>query len=176
MNDGRLIDVFVEQYAALARIALNVAHGDAECAADILQDTAVNIMRRDLRVRDVECPMAFFTTCIKRLAIDVYRKERRAAATDPAALDAFPSGAPEGADVAALEWAMTLKKQLARYPQPLVDAFIRCYAENTPVEFLARQLGMTPNALSQQFRRMRGAVRKQSPLLYVLLTAMARAA
>lgn len=68
-----------------------------------------------------------------------------------------------------VEWVMLLEKCLVTYSPVLQNAFIKHYIDGYPLDTLAKGLEMTPNALSQQFKRMRKKIASQSPKYHMLL-------
>jgi len=54
----------------------------------------------------------------------------------------------------------------------LQNAFIMHYIDSYPLDTVANEIHMTPNALSQQFKRMRKKIAKQSKEYGMLLAVL----
>lgn len=156
----RLIDVFIDNYTALSKSAIMIVR-DKDAALDVMQNVALVIAKKTNHATEaliagrIKKPHAFLLTCVRRAVLNYLRDESRVRPTDPAVLEEIRSDKKSHAAMEYLEWVMMLDKYLECYSKELRDAFIRYYVDGCLLDTLANELGMTPNALAQQFRRMR---------------------
>ena len=153
-NHRELIDMYAERYPSLMEIAFMIMKED-EAASDVMQNVAVSILKEQNRQRNIDNPYAFFKKCILNAAITYIRKESKANPTDPAIIMETRNDENSHAAMDYIELEMTLRKYLSDYSSELQDAFIKRYMAGYPLDAIAKEIGMTPNALSQRFLRMR---------------------
>ncbi|MGE5494656.1 MAG: sigma-70 family RNA polymerase sigma factor [Burkholderiales bacterium] len=167
-NKRKLIDEFTDNYATLSKFAIMIVK-DKDAALDVMQNVALVIVTKGNHVSEIKKPTAFFLTCIRRAALNYLRDESRTYPTDPVILEESNSGEYSRAAMDYLEWVMMLDKYLESYSQQIQNAFIKHYVDGYPLDMVAKELNMTPNALSQQFRRIRKRLAQKSPEYRVLL-------
>lgn len=169
MKDNKeLIGVFADNYNRLAKIAIRVV-GDKDTSLDVLQDVALILLRKEYRLKDIDSPIAFLTTCVKNTAVNYIRKASKTVLFDPVVMGEVHGDHNSSAKIDYIEWVETLNKYLASYSPELREAFIKHYVEGYPLSMVGKELGMTTNALSQQFKRMRDKIADQSPTFIILI-------
>lgn len=158
MDKQELIQIFLDEdhYKELSVHAYMLT-GNREDAMDLLSDLLIEIYENPKMQNAVE-PMAYFKTVLRNRA---YNKRNRDKRTVPLTQGEHLETTDQLYDEIAcdyeekesrLEW----KERLQRFYSPeMTDAFIRRYADGYSTRELAEQLGMTENALVQQFYRMR---------------------
>lgn len=160
-NKGRLIDVFIDNYAALSKSAIMIVK-DKDAALDVMQNVALIIVTKADQTREIKKPAAFLLTCVRRAALNYLRDESRVYPTDPVILGELHGDKNSHAAMEYLEWIMLLDKHLELYSEDLRNAFIRHYVDGCRLDTIAEELNMTPNALAQQFMRMRKSLARDS--------------
>ena len=164
----RLIDIFAENYAMLSKFALTIVE-DKIAALDVMQNVALIILSKAYDISNIKNPTAFLITCVRRASLNYLRRESRTEPTDPTILEETHSDENSYFAIDYVEWVMLLNKFLDGYAPELQNAFIKYYVDGSPLIKLANELNMTPNALTQQFKRMRERIAARSPKFGVLL-------
>lgn len=164
----KIIGVFADNYDRLAKVAIRVL-GDKETALDALQDVALILLRKGYRQDEIHYPIAFLTTCVKNAALTYIRKASKTVLCDPAVMGEMNDDPYSSTSLDYIEWVETLNRYLSTYSPEYREAFIKHYIEGYPLKILGEELGMTPNALSQQFKRMRDKIADQSPTFLLLI-------
>lgn len=146
----------------MLKLALMVVK-DVNAAQDVLHNVAVVLLTKQRELADVEHYAAFLAVCIRRAALNYLRKSAREEARDPADLAELCGCANDGSAYDYIEWVASLEGYLAMYDAQMRGAFVRHYIDDIPLETIAGTLGITPNALSLRFKRMRRTLAKNVP-------------
>ena len=168
MHTKRLINVFADHYDVLSQYAIMIVK-NKEAALDVMQNVALTIAKNEPMIEQIYNPRYFLIVCVRRAALNHLRKELRAYPVDPAYIQELKSDECAHNETDYLEWVMALDKYLEIYPEKLRKAFVRHYVDGYPAEIVAKELGMTPNALAQQFKRMRKKIEQRAPEHHTLL-------
>ncbi len=168
INEKRIIDIFAENYKMLSRLAIMTVK-DKDAALDVMQNVALILLKKENQLNDIDNVIGFLATCVRRAALNYIRDESRAYPTDPVKLEEMHSDVRSHIAIDYIEWVMMLKKHLVSYSPKLQSAFIKYYVDGYPLAVLAKELNMTPNALAQQFKRMRGKIASQSLKYNILI-------
>lgn len=168
-----VIEFLTNNYGDLLKIALMMLH-NLDAAQDVVQNVAVSIYTKQEKLGDVTNPSTFFFTCLRRAALNHIRVSARALPTDPAEIAEFRVDPKNKVALDYVEWEIILRKHLQDYSEELIQVFIDHYMNDYPLEQLAFELGITPNALAQQFKRMRVRIVRCSPkmALYMFILTM----
>ncbi len=161
-GDYPIIEYFGEYYRDLLKLALRMVK-NLDDAYEVLQDVAVVMVQKKEELYDVEDPAAYLAVCIRRRALNFIRDSRRSFATAPEAMKNIRADEDTQTEIEQTEWTIWLDKYLRNSAPELRKAFIDHYLNDIPLETIAERLGMKPNTLSQQFRRMRQSIARQSP-------------
>lgn len=170
-GDYPIIEYFEEHYRDLLQLALRMMK-DLDDAYDVLQDVAVVMMQKREELYDVEDPAAFLAVCIRRRALNFLRDSKRSTAMAPDVLENFRTCESSQMEMELSEWTMWLEKYLKKCAPEMRRAFIEHYLDDIPLEMIAERMGIKPNTLSQQFRRMRQSIARQSPRTMVHLMVL----
>ena len=171
MSDTKLIDIFVQDYDKLSITAIMILK-DKDTAWDVMQNVAVVLLKKENSIEEIRKPMAYLATCVRRATLNYLRDESRSYSTDHTLLESINHDMDSYKAIDYLEWADSLNSYLENYSSELKDAFIRHYVDGYPLAQIAGELGIRPNALSQQFKRMRNHIKAQSPSLLALLLTL----
>ena len=168
-----VIAFLTEQYEYLLKLAVMMV-SDLDDAQDVLQNLAVSLYSKREALTDIHNPQAYFFICLRHAALNHIRDSARALPTDPEEIKKLRDDPKHKLAFDYIEWEDVVKRHLSGYPKEIVQAFIDHYMNDYPVEQLASNLDMTPNALSQQFRRMRQRIARSSPkmALYMFMLTM----
>ena len=142
-------------------------------AEDVLQDVAVVLWKKQRELEDVEDPAAFLAACIRRAALNYLRTNARCAPTDPEILAGVCVHPDSDISYEYVEWVISLERHLKKYKPELRKAFIEHYLDNVPLEMIAQKLGITTNALSQRFMRMRETLAAEAPSMLRQINVLA---
>lgn len=167
MSTEKLLKIYLDDRnrTELYRYAVMLT-GNPEDAGDLVADLAVLIYTNE-SFHNAREPMAYFKTCMRYAFYNRVRKQIRVTEIPPDLLGAeFADDAPNGAyeDDRARS---ILRDMLSEYPREWVNAFEAFYLDGYSQKELARSLGVSVNALTQRFRRMRGKLKKQKTTLYL---------
>lgn len=166
MEARSLIDEFISAYDELKIVALTLER-DENNALDLMQELAEILIAKGEELQDVRIPKAYFRTCLRHLKYNKSIKFARETIVDPndfEYLNTEPQVDLEMSYVEIIEW---LNRQLASSPPAFKEAFIKYHIEGHPLEYLAKELNITTNTLSQQFSRMRRKLKRESNVLYM---------
>ncbi|GMQ96206.1 MAG: sigma-70 family RNA polymerase sigma factor [Gammaproteobacteria bacterium] len=138
--------------------------GDADTAADVLQQFCLRAVSRGSELRRSESAVAWLYRLLRTTLVDHYRSEtkRRRREADYAQMEILSNEGPDvelqGKVCACLETLLpTLKAEYA-------DILQRVDLRETPPREVARDLGLTPNNVRVRLHRARQAI-KESLLL-----------
>ncbi len=165
--ESDIVEYFSNHYRDYLKFALTVTH-NLEAAQDVLQNVALVLCKKADELKNLENPAGYLTVCVRRAALDYLRSMSRMSTTDPKFFANLNSGINECAQ-SYIEWVMVLEKHLAHYPEEMRKAFVAFYLDGYALEQVAAQVGLSVNALSQQFKRMRLRLAKQAPMLNTLI-------
>ncbi|HWS28656.1 MAG TPA: sigma-70 family RNA polymerase sigma factor [Clostridia bacterium] len=169
MHESEIIAYFAEHYEEYLKLAFMVTR-DFYGAQDVLQNVALSLCRQHGDMEDIKNPGGFLSVCVRQAAISYIRKTARALPVDPTILNG--RRADDTVAQSYVEWTIVLDKHLASYSQNLRQAFVAFYLDGYSLEQSATLAKMSPNALSQQFKRMRTRLARQSPILHTLMTLL----
>lgn len=136
---------------------------DLDKAQDILHNVAVILLTKQDELTDLRHPGAYVTQCIYRATLNYLRKESRSEAHDPVALSEICRHPDSAVAYDYVEWVISIEAHLQKYSPEMRRAFIEHYLDGVPVETIARELNLTPNAVSLRLKRMRDALAKNAP-------------
>lgn len=170
-NENELIGIFEKNYSSLSKLAIMILK-DKAAALDVMQNVALVILTKAYQLSQIEKPIPFLATCVRRAALNYLRDEAKTISTDPVLLEETHDDVYSHTAIDYLEWVMMLEKYLVTYSPELQNAFIKHYVDGYPLDTVAKDIGLSPNALSQQFRRMRKKIADQSPKYGALLTIL----
>lgn len=162
MNNERILEYFERKYHSLLKLAVMMTK-DFDTAEDVLHDVAVVLLKKQQQLEDIEDPAAFLAVCIRRATLNYFRKNARFDVTDPSVITEMFAHPEPGVSYDYVEWVISLEKNLKKYDPEFRKAFINHYLDNVPIEWLAQKLGITANALSQRFMRMRETLANEAP-------------
>jgi RNA polymerase sigma factor (sigma-70 family) len=165
--ESDIVEYFSNHYRDYLKFALTITH-NLEGAQDVLQNVALVLCRKADELKNLKSPAGYLTVCVRRAALDYLRSVARMSAADPNFFANLHSNASECAQ-SYIEWVMVLEKHLEHYPEEMRKAFIAFYLDGYALEQVAAQVGLSVNALSQQFKRMRMRLAKQAPMLSTLI-------
>lgn len=173
MDVNELIAVYMDEanFKALSKYAykLTGSHIDAE---DLLGDLAVSILSNE-QLQTVKDPMPYFMTCLRNSAQNMRKHEGKAVITDPELIDLYGGRAAAlEAELEARQMMGELRNVLSKYPEELVDAFIKFHLEDYSIRELSSTLNMKDSTLSKHFGRMRERIRTRAPFMFTMLMRM----
>jgi len=169
MNESDIITYFAEHYEDYLKLAFMVTR-DFYGAQDVLQNVALSLCRQHTDMEDIKNPGSFLAVCVRKAAVSYIRKSARASPVAPTILN--EKCADDTVAQSYVEWTIALDKHLAGYQENLRQAFVAFYLDGYSLEQSAGLAKMSPNALSQQFKRMRTRLKRQSPMLHTLMTLL----
>ncbi len=173
MDVNELIAVYMDEanFKTLSRYAYKLTgnHIDAE---DLLGNLAVSILSNE-QLQTVKEPMPYFMTCLRNSAQNMRKHEGKAVITDPELISLYGGRTAElEAEMEARQMVGELKTILSKYPEELVDAFIKFHLEDYSIRELANSLNMKESTLSKHFSRMRERIRDRAPFIFTMLMRM----
>ncbi len=173
VNENPVIDALIQHYDSLLKITVMMVNS-LEAAQDIIQNLAATLFSKQNKLKDINNIPAYLSVCLRRATLNHLRDSARTVATDPNQLAKMRSDPSYKAVLDNIEWEQVLRSHLKGYSDELIQAFIDHYMKDHPIEQLSFKLGITPNTLSQQFRRMRNKIASSSPqmALYMFLLTM----
>lgn len=157
-----IVEYFEKNYRRLLKIALMMVK-DVYTAQDVLHNVAVVILKKQGELDDVEHYGSYLALCIRRAALNHFRRAARTVATDPDMLSEILLHPDSESAYEYVEWVVALDQQLEGFAPEMRRAFTDHYLDDIPIESLAANLGITPNALSLRFKRMRAALAAHAP-------------
>lgn len=169
MNKRKMLSKILEEnYAEYAKIAISVV-GEREAGHDALQDVALKLIDKNISCEGIIEPYAFITTCIKNVSKNNKRSVAREQVIDPTIMSETFVDPAYKKEKDIFELASMIKQCLSSYKPELQEAFVKFYVEEYPLPYLAKELGISSNALSQQFKRMRKRIANESPFILLLI-------
>lgn len=165
--ESDIVEYFSNHYREYLKFALMVTR-NLEGAQDVLQNVALTLCKKADELKGLENPGGYLTVCVRRAALDYLRDNAQISTADPKFFTNLHSGASECTQ-SYIEWVMVLEKHLAAYPEEMRKAFIAFYLDGYALEQVAAHVGLSVNALSQQFKRMRARLARQAPMLSTLI-------
>jgi len=166
-DQSLLIYQFIEHYDTFAKIALRIVK-NRDAALDVLQNVALTLAQKRLPLDGIESPNAFLAVCVRHAAMNYLRRESRSSPSDPEALNNLPAPIPKS-EYDAVDWTVTIEKYLEDYTPEMRKAFILHYVDGWPQTEIAARLRMRPEALRQQFYRMRKKIAARCKHLSLLI-------
>lgn len=170
MRENEIVGYFAEHYEEYLKFAVTVTRS-LDSAQDVLQTVALVLCKKADELHGIENPGGYLTVCVRRTAINHIKQASRALPTDPTMLAAAHTDDGQIAQ-SYVEWTLSLEKHLAGYSEELQKAFIAFYLDGYSLEQVAAHTGLTTAAMSQQFKRMRTRLAKQSPILGTLIVLL----
>lgn len=128
---------------------------DADRAQDILHNVAVTLLKKQEDLTDLRHPNAYITQCIYRATLNYLRKETRIEAYDPVILSEICYHPDSDVCYDYVEWVLSIEAHLQNFKPEMRRLFIAHYIDGIPIETLAKELNVTPNAISLRLKRMR---------------------
>ncbi len=168
-----IIAFLTEQYDRLLKLSVMMV-SDLDDAQDVLQNLAVSLYAKQETLTHINNPQAYFFICLRHAALNHIRDSARSLPTDPEEIKKLRDDPNYKNAFDYIEWESVIRHHSKGCPDEIVQAFIDHYMNDYPLVQLASNLGMTPNALSQQFRRMRQRIARSSPkmALYMFMLTM----
>lgn len=163
-----ILELFMEHYRDYLKLAVMITQ-NMDGAQDVLQNVALVLCQKADELAGIENPGGYLTVCVRRCALNHIKSAARAFPTDPILLANFQPDTGDQITKNYIEWTIVLEKHLAAYSEELRRAFVLHYLDGYSLEQVAGKVNLTSNALSQQFKRMRERIAKQSPILSTLL-------
>jgi len=159
------IEKFLEEnYYDLKKIATMIT-GDTQIAEEVLHNTAVTLLRRRDLLRDVNEPTAYIAVCLRRATINYLRDGANFRKVILLDSTEHLADSKSSKPYCYAEWIIFLDRALEAYPDADREAFRRHYLEDIPIEDIAPGLGLSPNALSKRFAKMRRSIAAKNPSL-----------
>lgn len=170
MRLEELLQIFVDKRnrEELYAYALSLTKNEHD-AEDLLSDLLILIYEKP-EMQNAREPMAYFKTCLRYRYYNIRQRNKKMVPAD--SLDISQNYSNEGdytGHLEELETRAKLRKSLSDYSDELIEAFEKFYLEGYSQKEVAASLGISPNTLSQQFRRMRMKLRKTYPVLYTTI-------
>ncbi len=170
MTVEELLQVLLDEHnrKQLFRYALQLTRNIEE-AEDLFSDLvlAVYINPEMEKIRE---PIPYFRTCIRNRFYNLRQREKRMQYEDPQVLIGRKVESDEETIEAYLsekETRAKLKTALADYSDEWIEAFEKFYLDGYSQTELSKEMGVKPNTISQQFRRMRKKLKMKYPILYL---------
>ncbi len=138
---------------------------DVDRAQDILHNVAVVLLTKQDELTDLRHPNAYITQCIYRATLNYLRKESRSEACDPVVLSEICRHPDSDVAYDYVEWVISIEAHLQKYSHEMRQVFIEHYLDGVPIETIARELNLTPNAVSLRLKRMRDFLAKDAPYM-----------
>lgn len=158
-----LLQVFLDEKnnRDLIKYALTFT-GSLDDATDLVSDLLIKIYT-DERMKNAEEPMAYFMACIRNLAYNKMKRDKRLLLLPYEDFQALNDGipAPQETNYEDRQTRQEIREMLSQYKAQLKEAFILFHLDGYSIKELAKWLNMSENALSQQFRRMRKKIENQ---------------
>lgn len=160
---GGLEDLFRQHHERVFRVAHRVT-GNADDAADVLQNVFLRLARRELTLDPSRDAGSYLHRAAVNTALDLLRSRRRSRSVP---LDEAP---PEGGETdlpsperAPLdrELRRALRQGLARLSEKAAQLFVLRYFEGYDNADIARMTGMTPTAVAVALHRARGRLQQE---------------
>lgn len=171
INTESLMDAFISEYDELKVFALMLEHDESD-ALDLMQDLAETLLVKGGELQAVRVPIAYFKTCLRHIKYNKTAKRAKETAVAPDTIDAFNREPQKDFDMTCMEILEWLKAQLVSSPPELREAFIKYHIDGHPLEHVAKDLNINPNTLSQRFSRMRRKLKRESPVLYMVMLTL----
>lgn len=160
-----IIEYFERNYRRLLRLAVMTTK-DVTAGEDVLHDVAVALLKRQDELSDLQHPNAYIAQAIFRSSLNYIRKNSRSAPADPNAFEEVCYHPKSEIAYDYAEWVMSIETHLQKYEPRIRKAFIAHYLDDVPIDTLAKALGMTSNALTCRFMRIRRALAKEAPTMF----------
>ena len=172
-KENPVIEALIQNYDGFLKSTVMMVK-NLEAAQDIMQNLAANLFAKRKELNDIVNIPAFLVTCLRRAALNHIRDSSRSIPTEPNLIEQMHGELHSKIAVDFIEWEQVLRNYLVGYSEELIQAFVDHYINDLPIERLSFKIGLTPNALSQQFRRMRNKIASSSPkmALYMLVLTM----
>ncbi len=161
-NNLDIIKFFERNYRHLLLCTVMMIK-DVDRAQDILHNVAVVLLTKQDELTDLRHPNAYITQCIYRATLNYLRKESRSEACDPVVLSETSRHPDSDVAYDYVEWVISIEAHLQKYSPEMRRVFIEHYLDGVPIETIARELNLTPNAVSLRLKRMRDALAKNAP-------------
>ncbi len=162
LDKETILEYFEREYRSLLKLAVMMVK-DVDAAQDVLHNVAVVLLKKQYELEDVENYPAFLAVCIRRAALNYFRKNARYDVQDPDVLAEICVHPESYACYDYVEWVVSLEKCLTSFSPEMRKAFVEHYLDNMPIEIISERLGITANALSLRFMRMRETLAGDSP-------------
>lgn len=154
-----IFECYIQHYSQLARIAINIVRS-RDGALDVLQDVAIELLKRENELDKIKKPLPFLCTCVRHKSVDYVRKEARIQILPPNVVAAML------AEQSTIEWKQDdgeyVEQLLKNFSPQMREAFLMHVLDGYPISVLAKNLGMKPNTLSRRFMRMREKIMLES--------------
>jgi RNA polymerase sigma-70 factor (ECF subfamily) len=152
----------------LAFTALTITQ-DRDVARELLHDVYCLLYLKADKIDNVESPLAFLRKCVRNVAKNWVKKEARKIPLDSLSIDNLPNHHRLDKEITLFELRDWVNTELPEYAQERREAFLQHYIDEYPIEELAERYNVSPNALSQQFLRMRTKLKKRNPTYFMIL-------
>lgn len=119
----------------------------------MLQDVAVELLKRKEQLDNIRKPLPFLRTCVRCKAIDFVRKETRISPLPPHIITSIVDERSQ------TQWQYEdmehIEALLRSFSPQMREAFVMHVLDGYPISVPAKNLGIKPNTLSRRFMRMR---------------------
>ena len=153
----KALAAYRDNYEALCVQACGIT-GNAQDAEDVMQAVLLHLLECPERITSARNLRSFLQRAVRTRALDLLRRRGRCTPMEETTLAQFGSETtPHETDEVLC--MLTLHKLLAGQPEALREAFIAHVLYDARIKELADELGVAPNTLSQQFRRITQSIR-----------------
>lgn len=153
---------FVMKYDEMVKLAVMIV-GDKAISDDILHEVIVNLLTREDELNDIDNYLGFITVCLRRAALNYYRKKSRTELRDPDIMAETLMHPGTDAQYDYVEWVLSLHHNLSEYKPEYRQAFIDCFVDGVPAGEIALKLGISKNAMELRFKRMKKTLQGKDP-------------
>lgn len=159
-----LVTYFEQYYDMLLKLAVMIAK-DVDLGQDVLHTVIARLLQLEKQgeLSELTNRSAYVATCIRRTTLNYFRSAGRAQVQDPTVFSDICVHPKAEIEYEYVEWIISLEKSLQQFSPEMRKTFIDHYIDDYPIEDLAKKLGITPNALSQRFKRMRAVLANEAP-------------
>ncbi len=155
--EDRLRQVLTENLAAFHTFARSRL-GDAELAADVVQDALLKALRAEVHLEDDDNLVAWFYRILRNTITDLHRKK----ATQTKALQKFADELDAGPDEETRQVVCGCLRRLLRKLKPEYAEIVqRVDFDEQPTAVVATGLGVTPGNLKVRLHRARQQLKER---------------
>ena len=153
----KALSAYQEHYASLSALAVSIT-GNVQDAEDVMQAVLLRFLEYPERITSARNLRSLLQIAVRNQAIDLLRKRGRSIPTEQEGLAQCVSPCAT-CELEEMLSALALRKHLAELPAPLREAFLQHVLYGARIKDIARELGIAPNTVTQQFRRIKARLR-----------------